>query len=49
MTEARVAARVPSIVDERLSVIGRREPVTVRPGTSLADCLGALQETGTGD
>jgi CBS domain-containing protein len=49
MTEARVAARVPSIVDERLSVIGRREPVTVRPGTSLADCLAAIQGTGTGD
>lgn len=49
LTEARVAARVPSIVDERLSVVGRREPVTVSPGTSLADCLAAIRRTGTGD
>jgi len=49
LTEARVAARVPSIVDERLSVVGRREPVTVRPGTSLAECLAAIRRSGTGD
>jgi CBS domain-containing protein len=49
LTEAAVAARVPSIVDERLQVVGRREPVTVRPGTSLADCLAAIRRTGTGD
>jgi CBS domain-containing protein len=49
LTEAAVAARVPSIVDERLQVVGRREPVTVRPGTSLADCLVAIRRTGTGD
>jgi CBS domain-containing protein len=49
LTEARVAARVPAIVDERLSVVGRREPVTVPPGTSLADCLAAIRRTGTGD
>ena len=30
-------------------VISRREPVTVGPGTSLADCLLAIQHTGTGD
>jgi CBS domain-containing protein len=49
LTEAEVAARVPSIVDERLQVVGRREPVTVRPGTSLAECLAAIRRTGTGD
>src|SRR3954466_7016252 len=48
-TEAAVAARVPSLVDERLQVVGRREPVTVRPGTSLADCIAEIQRTGTGD
>jgi CBS domain-containing protein len=49
LTEAEVTARVPSLVDERLAVIGRREPVTVRPGTSLADCLAEIRRTGTGD
>lgn len=48
-TEGAVAARVPSLVDERLQVVVRREPVTVRPGTSLADCLAAIQQTRTGD
>jgi CBS domain-containing protein len=49
LTEAAVAARVPSLVDERLQVVGRREPVTVLPGTTLADCLAAIRRTGTGD
>lgn len=49
LTEGAVAARVPTLVDERLQVIGRREPVTVAPGTSLADCLAAIRRTGTGD
>lgn len=48
-TEGGVAARVPSLIDERLQVVGRREPVTVSPGTSLADCLAAIRRTGTGD
>lgn len=48
-TEGGVAARVPSLIDERLQVVGRREPVTVAPGTSLADCLAAIRRTGTGD
>ena len=30
-------------------VVGRREPVTVGPGTTLAACLLAIQRTGTGD
>jgi CBS domain-containing protein len=37
------------LVDERLRVVSRRQPVTVLPGTSLADCLRAIQRTGTGD
>jgi CBS domain-containing protein len=48
-TEGAVATRVPSIADERLAVVGRREPVTVPPGTSLATCIRAIQQTGTGD
>jgi CBS domain-containing protein len=49
LTERAVAARVPSVTDERLRVLSRREPVTVPPGTSLADCIAAMQRTGTGD
>jgi CBS domain-containing protein len=49
ITEGAVVARVPSIVDERLKVLSRREPVTVQPGTSLAACIDAMQLTGTGD
>ncbi|HUQ78020.1 MAG TPA: CBS domain-containing protein [Patescibacteria group bacterium] len=49
LSEGAVVARVPSLVDERLQVVGRREPVTVAPGTSLADCLAAIRQTGTGD
>ena len=49
LTERAVVARVPSLVDERLQVLGRREPVTVPPGTSLADCLAEIQRDGTGD
>lgn len=48
-TEVAVAARVPSFVDEPLQVVGRRDPVTVAPGTTLADCLAAIRQTGTGD
>ncbi|HEY4632564.1 MAG TPA: CBS domain-containing protein [Candidatus Limnocylindrales bacterium] len=49
LTEGAVARRVPSLTDERLRVLSRRQPVTVPPGTSLADCLLAIQRTGTGD
>ena len=48
-TEATVARRVPSITEERLRVLSRRQPVTVEPGTSLADCVRAIQRTGPGD
>ena len=48
-TEGGVAARVPALLDERLQVVGRQEPVTVDPGTSLAECLAAIRRTGTGD
>ena len=49
LSEAAVARRVPALTDERLRVLSRRRPVTVPPGTSLADCVLAIQRTGTGD
>jgi CBS domain-containing protein len=49
LTEGAVVARVPTLLDERLQVVGRREPVTVPPGTSLHECLAAIRRTGTGD
>lgn len=48
-TERTVARRVPKLADERLRVLSRRQPVTVGPGTSLAECVRAIQRTGTGD
>lgn len=49
LTERAVASRVPSLADEKLRVIARRDPVTVRPGTTLADCIARIRETGSGD
>ena len=49
LTEGAVVRRVPTLTDEPLSVLARREPVSVPPGTSLAECLRAIQRTGTGD
>ena len=49
ITESAVARRVPSLTEERLRVLSRRQPVTVLPGTSLAECIRAIQRTGTGD
>ena len=49
LTEVAVAARVPSLADERLKVLSRRDPLRVRPGTSLAGCLALIQQAGTGD
>ncbi len=37
LTEAAVARRIPSLTEERLRVLSRRQPVTVLPGTSLAE------------
>lgn len=49
LSERAVTTRVPSVADEKLKVLARREPVTVAPGTSLASCVASIQETGTGD
>jgi CBS domain-containing protein len=49
LSESAVARRVPALTDERLRVLSRRQPVTVLPATSLAECLRAIQRSGTGD
>jgi CBS domain-containing protein len=49
LSERGVATRVPTLVDARLKVVSLREPVTVPPGTTLVDCVRAIQRTGTGD
>ncbi len=49
LTEAAVVRGVPSITEERLRVLSRRQPVTVPPGTSLAECVRAIQRGGMGD
>jgi CBS domain-containing protein len=49
LTERAVAARVPALASQPLMVVGRREPVTVGPGTPVSACLRAIQRTGTGD
>jgi CBS domain-containing protein len=49
LTERAVAARVPKLADEKLKVLSGRDPLTVRPGTSLAECVRLIQEAGTGD
>jgi CBS domain-containing protein len=48
-SERAVAVRVPTLVDARLGTVSRRDPVTVAPGTTLAECIRAIQRTGTGD
>lgn len=49
ITERAVAARVPSLLDEKLKSLRRRKPLTVRPGTTLEDCLVLIQGAGVGD
>ncbi len=48
-TEEAVAARIPSLLDEPLRTLNRGTPLTVPPGTSLAECLRAIQRSGVGD
>lgn len=48
-SERAVVARIPTILDESLAVVGRREPLFVSPGTSLAECVRAIQRSGVGD
>ena len=49
LTERAVSSRVPSLIDEKLKALTRRDPVTVRPGTSLRTCLELIRETGVAD
>jgi CBS domain-containing protein len=49
LSERAVAARVPGLLDERLKSLTRRDPLTVRPGTSLKACLELIRETGMAD
>jgi CBS domain-containing protein len=44
-----VEDRMPTLLDEPIKVLQLRDPVCVLPGTSLSDCLLAIQRTGTGD
>lgn len=49
LSERAVAQRVPLLVDRPIRVISRRDPISVGPSTSLAECLRAIQQTGVGD
>ncbi len=49
LTEAAVVGRVPAMLQERLGVLTRRQPLTVKPGTSLRQCIRAIQRTGSSD
>lgn len=49
LTERAVASRVPGLIDEKLKVLSRRDPLTVRPGTSLTRCLELIREAGAAD
>ena len=49
LSERAVTSRVPSLIDEKLKVLSRRDPLTVRPGSSLQACFDLIRETGIAD
>ena len=49
LTERALASRVPTLLDQPLKVVRRRDPVAVPPGTSLAGCLAAIKAGGASD
>ncbi|HSK94737.1 MAG TPA: CBS domain-containing protein [Candidatus Angelobacter sp.] len=49
LSESAVIRQMPSLTEEPLSVLSRRDPLSVPPGTSLAACLQLIQGSGTGD
>lgn len=49
ITERDVAERVPTLADEKLKMLGRRDPLTVRPGTTLRECIALIHRTGIAD
>jgi CBS domain-containing protein len=48
-SERAVVRDVQVLIDRPLSVLTRRDPISLPPGSTLADCLAAIQRTGTGD
>jgi CBS domain-containing protein len=49
MTESAVAQHLPVLLGRPLKVVGRRDPVSVPPGTSLEACLRVIRSGGSGD
>ncbi len=49
LTERAVASRVPSLADEKLKMLNPRDPLTVRPGTTLQACLDLIHQAGSAD
>ena len=49
ITERDVAERVPTLTDEKLKMLGRRDPLVVRPGTTIRACIELIQRTGIAD
>jgi CBS domain-containing protein len=49
ITERALTERLPSVVDAPLTLVNRRLPLTVPPGSSLAECLRVVQRSGVGD
>ena len=49
LTERDVAERVPTLADEKLKMLGRRDPIMVAVGTSLRECVRLIQQTGVAD
>jgi CBS domain-containing protein len=48
-SEWAVVARIPTVLDTTLAVVGREAPLSVTPGTSVAECLRRIQRSGVGD
>jgi CBS domain-containing protein len=49
LNERDVTERVPALADEKLKMLATRDPLTVRPGTSLRACIAQIQQTGMAD
>jgi CBS domain-containing protein len=49
LTERDLTERVPTLADEKLKMLGRRDPITVQRGTSLRDCVALIQQAGVAD
>ena len=48
-SEPLVTRRMPVLTEEPLTVLRRRDPLTMAPGATLADCVRAIQRSGVGD